>query len=441
MWDIRKTLIVLLVQEDDEIIRLVGVHGARQWSRIAAELPGRIGKQCRERWHNHLDPSIKHSEWTAEEDEILIERHNEFGNSWALLATYLPGRTDNNIKNRWNSTLKRRVEAGLAEDGSLNYRLTTSRRASCQAYHEQEDPPPSPKVNQLWKPLPRRGGLTMPPRLVASPRSPAERNLLSHDSGGSHQYDLPVFGYGTPEPLPSLSSDAVSNVPVASGRKSARKPSRVERAPMSASPTKVPSLCVTSPRNPQNSSKRRSGISGGKRPRRELLPGPTKTGSGSKSLRKASNAAQSPVCVIAVSRGVSGSRPHLFSDLPSCMTDARVRVTFESPQADKPLANEETSTTEALGGYELSMSTPMKDGDDDEKSLRREPCAATPQLLYAHSSGHHLDSNGRNCGIGCSPLDGRGCGMQISPLEGHPAHLHSLSSPLLASTGGPYLLR
>jgi hypothetical protein len=61
------------MQEDEKVRHLVGVYGAKKWSKIAAELPGRIGKQCRERWHNHLNPDINKKPWTEEEDRRIIE--------------------------------------------------------------------------------------------------------------------------------------------------------------------------------------------------------------------------------------------------------------------------------------------------------------------------------------------------------------------------------
>ncbi|OHT03065.1 Myb-like DNA-binding domain containing protein [Tritrichomonas foetus] len=98
------------IQEDRMLINFVRTHGPKNWNSIAAQLQCRTAKQCRERWHNHLDPTISKGPWTAIEDKILALKHRELGNRWADIAKFLPGRTDTLVKNRWNTSVKDRID-------------------------------------------------------------------------------------------------------------------------------------------------------------------------------------------------------------------------------------------------------------------------------------------------------------------------------------------
>ena len=95
--------------EDQLLLETVGKLGAQRWSLIASHLPGRVGKQCRERWFNHLCPQVKKGEWTEEEDCLIAEGVKELGTKWSEIVKRLPGRTDNAIKNRYNSGARREV--------------------------------------------------------------------------------------------------------------------------------------------------------------------------------------------------------------------------------------------------------------------------------------------------------------------------------------------
>jgi hypothetical protein len=96
-------------EEDEVILNFVHKNGLKDWAKLALLLAGRTGKQCRERFKNHLDPGVLRIAWTAEEDQQLINLQARFGNQWTRIASFFEGRTDNCIKNRWNSTLKKRI--------------------------------------------------------------------------------------------------------------------------------------------------------------------------------------------------------------------------------------------------------------------------------------------------------------------------------------------
>eukprot|EP00303_Exanthemachrysis_gayraliae_P007564 CAMPEP_0206009076 /NCGR_PEP_ID=MMETSP1464-20131121/8990_1 /ASSEMBLY_ACC=CAM_ASM_001124 /TAXON_ID=119497 /ORGANISM="Exanthemachrysis gayraliae, Strain RCC1523" /LENGTH=339 /DNA_ID=CAMNT_0053382661 /DNA_START=21 /DNA_END=1037 /DNA_ORIENTATION=+ len=100
-------------EEDVRLKEVVGEVGAHQWSSVAEHLEGRTGKQCRERWFNHLCPEVKKGAWTPEEDALIVKCVDEMGKAWSVMASRFPGRTDHAIKNRYNSNLRRETRRAL----------------------------------------------------------------------------------------------------------------------------------------------------------------------------------------------------------------------------------------------------------------------------------------------------------------------------------------
>ena len=103
-------------EEDKTMKQLVNKYGTTNWTLISSKMgKSRNGKQCRERWYNHLNPSLKKNNWTIEEENILFSKHMQLGNKWADIASYLPGRTLNDIKNHFYSKLRKFIRKILKQ--------------------------------------------------------------------------------------------------------------------------------------------------------------------------------------------------------------------------------------------------------------------------------------------------------------------------------------
>lgn len=174
-------------EEDETIIKFVSEKGTKDWTKLAALLPGRIGKQCRERWRNHLDPDVNRSPWTDEEDQILIDMFEKIGSKWVKIAEYLPGRSDNAIKNRWNSTLKKRLEY-QRNGGQRPRRGRPSQKNQLKkpdnVPKSADDVPKPPKFDDI---APEIKGLESPMQLSATLITP---QLLSPFSGLKSPFTL-----------------------------------------------------------------------------------------------------------------------------------------------------------------------------------------------------------------------------------------------------------
>ncbi|KAL5718212.1 hypothetical protein ACHQM5_011141 [Ranunculus cassubicifolius] len=99
------------LEEDQRLAEYIEIHGAKKWKSVAVKAGlNRCEKSCRLRWLNYLRPNIKRGSFTDQEQDLIIRLHKLLGNRWSLIAGRLPGRTDNDVKNYWNSHLSKKMK-------------------------------------------------------------------------------------------------------------------------------------------------------------------------------------------------------------------------------------------------------------------------------------------------------------------------------------------
>ncbi|TXG68373.1 hypothetical protein EZV62_003308 [Acer yangbiense] len=136
-------------EEDRKLAEVIAIQGPKKWKTIAVKAGlNRCGKSCRLRWMNYLRPNIKRGNISDQEEDLILRLHKLLGNRWSLIAGRLPGRTDNEIKNYWNSHLSKKMNKKKSEKKQTGT-SSTREKTSVEKSGEVEEEETSGEINKM----------------------------------------------------------------------------------------------------------------------------------------------------------------------------------------------------------------------------------------------------------------------------------------------------
>uniref|UniRef100_A0A6N2MAP3 Uncharacterized protein n=1 Tax=Salix viminalis TaxID=40686 RepID=A0A6N2MAP3_SALVM len=128
------------IEEDEKLRNYIQKYGHWNWRQLP-KFAGlsRCGKSCRLRWMNYLRPDVKRGDFSEEENNLIIQMHEELGNKWSIISGKLPGRTDNEIKNHWHTNLSKRVKPNQPVSSELMNGDSVSVGAPSKSDHKEKN--------------------------------------------------------------------------------------------------------------------------------------------------------------------------------------------------------------------------------------------------------------------------------------------------------------
>ena len=188
-------------QEDASLLQLVQVHGPHNWVRISQLVGSRSPKQCRERYHQNLKPTLNHEPITPEEGVVIERLVGEMGKRWAEIARRLHGRSDNAVKNWWNGGMNRRRRLGLRPRADAHEECEV-----VESIEEHEEVPQTPYAVSVP---------SSPNAFTVNALRPINSSLIPRDDPLTSPSLRSEFSRGQ---TPSLISDSTSQLSVSSPR-------------------------------------------------------------------------------------------------------------------------------------------------------------------------------------------------------------------------------
>ncbi|KAK6911713.1 SANT/Myb domain [Dillenia turbinata] len=195
-------------EEDEKLLGHITKYGHGCWSSVP-KLAGlqRCGKSCRLRWINYLRPDLKRGAFSQQEENLIIELHAVLGNRWSQIAAQLPGRTDNEIKNLWNSCIKKKLRQGGIDPNT--------HKPLSEVAKEEEKQLTSQKNNELSKPKPQMVSMEQQypvevssvttSKVIINNKSTSTNNMTTSAPPPTHEFLLERFGASNESPTTTTS--------------------------------------------------------------------------------------------------------------------------------------------------------------------------------------------------------------------------------------------